>query len=75
MSGRLPLYSSTMSSRKVGSGRSNATAMPPGWLSRSSMTSIDVKPCTALVTWPALVARSMGRAKNARKTSELPSSR
>src|SRR5579862_7476726 len=64
-----------MSSRKVGSGRSKATPMPLGWLSRRTMVSMDVKPCTAFVTCPALVARSMGRAKKARYTSELPSSR
>ena len=37
--------------------------------------SIDVKPNTAFVTWPDDVAMSVGRAKNARYVSELPSSR
>jgi hypothetical protein len=36
---------------------------------------MDVKPWTALVTVPDVVARSVGRAKKARKTSELPSRR
>ncbi len=30
------------------------------------LISIDVKPNTALVTWPEAVARSVGSAKNAR---------
>jgi hypothetical protein len=36
---------------------------------------MEVKPCTAFVTWPEVVARSVGRAKKARKTRELPSRR
>ena len=36
--------------------------------------SIDVKPKTALVTWPEAVAMSVGSAKKARYVSELPSS-
>ena len=35
---------------------------------------IDVKPNTALVTWPLAVDMSDGRAKKARYVSELPSS-
>jgi hypothetical protein len=34
---------------------------------------MDVNPKTALVTWPDAVAMSVGRAKNARYRSELPS--
>ena len=52
--------------RKVGSGRSKATATPSGWWSRSRLMSIDVKPNTAFVTWPDAVAMSVGSAKNAR---------
>ena len=56
----------TSSWRKVGSGRSKATAMPSGWWSFSRLMSIDVKPKTALVTWPEAVAMSVGSAKKAR---------
>ncbi len=62
-----PCRCSTRSWRKnVGCGRSKATAMPAGCWSRSRLTSIDVKPKTALVTCPEAVARSVGRAKKAR---------
>src|SRR5512134_2089530 len=37
------------------------------------LISIDVKPNTALVTWPLAVAMSVGKAKKARYVSELPS--
>ena len=52
--------------RKVGSGRSKATTIWSGWWSRTRLISIDVKPNTALVTWPEAVAMSVGRAKKAR---------
>ena len=48
--------------------------MPSGRWSFNRLTSIDVKPNTALVTWPDAVAMSVGSAKNARYASELPSS-
>jgi hypothetical protein len=50
VSSRWALYSGSISWRNVGSGRSNATAMPSGSWSRIRFTSIDVKPNTALVT-------------------------
>ena len=40
--------------------------MASGLWSRTRLMSIDVKPNTALVTCPDAVARSVGRAKNAR---------
>ena len=43
-------------------GASKATARYSGFSSDSSFTSIDVNPNTALVTVPALVARSVGSA-------------
>src|SRR3954449_10629851 len=49
--------------------------MPSGAWSFSRLISIDVNPKTALVTWPEAVAMSVGRAKNARYTRELPSRR
>ena len=52
--------------RKVGSGRSKATAMPSGWWSRTRFRSIDVNPKTALVTCPEASVMSVGRAKKAR---------
>ena len=52
--------------RKVGSGRSKATAMWSGWWSFIRLISIEVNPNTALVTWPDAVAMSVGRAKKAR---------
>jgi len=36
---------------------------------------MEAKPWTALVTVPDVVTRSVGNAKKARNTSELPSSR
>ena len=63
---RLALYSVMASWRKVGSGRSKATTTPSGWLSRSRLMSIDVKPKTALVTCPDAVDMSVGSAKKAR---------
>ena len=47
---RVPLYVDSRSWRKVGSGKSNATAIESGFVSRRMFTSIDVKPNTALVT-------------------------
>ena len=55
--------------------KETATAMAVGWWSRSRLMSIDVNPNTALVTCPEAVAMSVGRAKNARYVSELPSRR
>src|SRR5687767_9013719 len=63
-----------MAWRKVGSGRSKATAMPSGLWSLRRFTSIEVKPKTALVTWPDAVAMSVGRAKKALYARLLPSS-
>ncbi len=63
---RFALYVSTRSWRNVGSGRSNATTTVSGRWSRMRLMSIDVNPKTALVTCPEAVARSVGRAKNAR---------
>ena len=62
----LGLVGGTASWRKVGSGRSHATAMASGRWSRRRLISIDVNPKTALVTWPEAVAMSVGRAKKAR---------
>src|SRR5580658_4282268 len=62
-----------MVSRKVSPGGSKATARDDGRWSRTSSTSIDVNPCTALVTTPDAVARSAGSAKNERNTSDIPS--
>ncbi len=59
--------------RNVGSGRSKATTTLVGLWSRRRLIIIDVKPKTALVTCPEAVAMSVGRAKNARYVSELPS--
>src|SRR3954462_10707245 len=47
--------------------------MPSGRWSRSRLMSMLVNPKTALVTCPEAVAMSVGRAKNARYVSELPS--
>ncbi len=63
---RPSLYVATRSWRKVGVGRSKETAMLSGRWSRIRLISIDVKPNTALVTWPLAVAMSVGSAKKAR---------
>ena len=63
---RWALYSGSASWRNVGSGRSKVTSTPSGLWSFNTLMSIDVKPNTALVTWPAAVAMSVGSAKNAR---------
>src|SRR5271166_1415992 len=73
VSARPALYSSTISSRKVGPGASKATARAEGRCSRTKKTSIEVKPWTALVTVPSAVARSSGSAKKARKARDMPS--
>src|ERR1700677_3245293 len=49
--------------------------MPTGWWSRTRLTTMPANPCTALVTTPVLVRSSGGRAKKARKASDIPSSR
>jgi hypothetical protein len=70
---RWALYSGFCSWRKVGSGRSNATATASGWWSRTRLMNIDVNPNTALVTCPEAVTRSVGRAWNAAVGGEFPS--
>ena len=40
-------------------------AMPSGWCSLTSLSSIRVNPYTELVIWPDCVARSGGSAKKA----------
>ena len=62
----LPLGSFDSLWRNVGWGRSKVTAIRSGWWSRTRLSSIDVKPNTALVTWPDAVVRSVGNAWNAR---------
>ena len=64
---RLALYSPYSAVRNVWRETSKATATCVGCSSRSTLISIDVKPNTALVCWPVVVAKfSTGRAKNAR---------
>ena len=64
---RLPLYSAYSSVRNVRRETSKATATCVGCSSRSTLMSIEVKPNTALVCWPVVVAKfSTGRAKKAR---------
>ena len=63
---RPALYVSTISWRNVFWGRSKVTMTCSGRWSRTRFNSIEVKPNTALVTWPEAVVMSVGRAKNAR---------
>jgi len=73
---RVALYPWYSSVRKVWSETSNATATWSGCSSRNALMSIEKKPYTALVTWPVEVEKfSTGRAKNARKAMEWPSTR
>jgi hypothetical protein len=61
------LYSAYWLWRKVGVGRSQATATCVGFSSRSTLMSIDVNPYTAFVGCPVVVEKfSTGSAKNAR---------
>src|SRR5579875_2990289 len=73
VSERPALYSTWIASRQVGPGGSKATATAPGRGSRTRYMSIETKPCTAVVTVPALVVSSGGRAKYARNASDIPS--
>ena len=57
---RPALYSVYSSERKVGVSRSKATATWLGFCCRIMVSSIDVKPCTALVCWPVSVTKVSG---------------
>ena len=61
-SARPALYSAYCWSRIVGRPLSKATAIRSGFSSASILMSIEVKPYTALVTCPLVVARSAGSA-------------
>jgi hypothetical protein len=67
------LYSASIANRAVGLPTSKATAIRSGRSSERSLMSIEVKPYTAFVTCPVVVASVLGRAKNARYAREWPS--
>src|ERR1019366_7355261 len=74
--GRPALYVAARASRNFASRRSNATAIPVGDWSSSSLASMEAKPKTAWVCWPEAVASCAScRANHARYASEWPSRR
>ena len=65
---RPALYVASFSLRNVGAAVSNATARWSGFSSPTTLISMDVKPYTALVTWPDEVAEIGRQARRRRGT-------